>query len=159
MSDFSFLDLTGFKARTLMPGTDVDAVETAASGWILQQLVDNSALIRARLDKRYGPWVAPYPIAILRWLEQLVTLLVYVKRGVNPSDEQFQLIAKRADQADAEIKEAANSETGLFDLPLIQGGASGVVNGGPQVYAEQSPYTGFDLQRADAVQEDSNVRR
>lgn len=147
MADFTFLDLDGFKKRTIMPAADVDAIESAEPGWILQQLADGSAAMITRLDKRYGPWLEPYPIAILRWLTVLVTARCYYKRGVNPSDEQFELIKEETAEAKAELKEAADSEIGLFELPLRQDTVdAGIVKGGPFVHAEASPYEWVDQQ-------------
>lgn len=147
MADFAFLDFNGFRARTLMPPEDVDAVEAAHAGWILQQLVDGSAYLRSRLDKRYGPWEAPYPNACGRWLAAMVTVRAYMKRGVNPSDAQFELIKADADLAVAEVKEAADSSTGLFDLPLRQDSdASGIARGTPLSHSEAGPYEWTDLQ-------------
>ena len=144
----AYLDLNGFKARTLMPAAEVDSIESFAAGWILQQLTDGSAYLDTRLAKRYeAPFTSPYPIAILKWLTQLVTVRVYFKRGVNPSDEQFALVQKDAETAEAEIKEAADSDAGLFDLPLRSDtNASGIVKGGPFSYSEQSPWTWTDVQ-------------
>lgn len=152
MSSFTFLDLAGFRARTIMPSPDVDQLEAQEPGWILLQLIDRSDFIVARLTRRYGPWVAPYPFTVLRWLEALVTADVYLKRGGNPSDAQFlNLTETRPAKAEAEILAAANSETGLTELPIRSDStASGVTKGGPLVYSEASPYTWTDVQ-AEAV--------
>jgi hypothetical protein len=132
-----------------MPAADVDAIESAEPGWILQQLADGSAAMITRLDKRYGPWVLPYPVAILRWLTVLVTVRCYYKRGVNPSDAQFELVKDEAAEAKAELKEAADSEVGLFELPRRQDTTdAGIVKGGPFVHAEASPYEWADEQIA-----------
>jgi hypothetical protein len=147
MPDFSFLDRDGFKARTIMPATDVDAIDDAEDGWIDQQLVDGSAWLLSRLDKRYGPFVAPYPIAVLRWLTVLVTVRCYFKRGVNPSDGIFELIKEEAAEAKAEVKEAADGDGGLFELPLrANTTAEGITQGGPFSYSEASPYDWVDRQ-------------
>jgi hypothetical protein len=147
MPDFSFLDLVGFKARTIMPAADVDAIEASEPGWILQQLADGSAAMITRLSKRYGPFVLPYPVAVLRWLTILVTVRCYYKRGVNPSDEQFELVKAEADEAKAELKEAADSDIGLFELPLRQDTtADGIAKGGPFGYSEAGPYDWIDRQ-------------
>jgi hypothetical protein len=75
-----------------------------------------------------------------------VTPHAYLKRGCNPSDAQLVELFKDAEKAEAEIKEAADSETGLFDLPL-QSGASAISKGGPLSYSETSPYVWSTLQR------------
>jgi guanyl-specific ribonuclease Sa len=82
------------------------------------------------------------------WLATLVTPLVYRKRGIDPTDEQIVAADAAAQTARDEIKEAADSETGLFELPLrADTSASGVDRGGPFGYAEASPYTWLDVQR------------
>lgn len=135
-----------------MPAADVDRVEAAFPGWIAQQLADHTAYIDTRLRKRYAaPFLVPYPIAALKWLTQLVTIRVYFKRGINPDDAQFPLIQKDADTAEAEVTEAANSEIGLFDLPLrADTTATGVSKGGPFGSSDASPYSWID-QQAEAV--------
>jgi len=124
------------------------------------------AYLEARLRKRYD---IPFdkdgrvvPEAVLRWLEALVTRACYGRRGFNPTSEQdAEIILTRATTAEAEIKEASDSETGLFDLPLSQGAVpdvSGVTQAFPLSYSEQSPYVAFDRQVCDGQQEDSQGR-
>jgi hypothetical protein len=142
-----------------MASADVDALEIIEPGWILQQISDASAEIDARLAKRYA---VPFsnsspPLAILRWLTAIVTPLCYFKRGVNPSDAQFAQILKAAERAEAAIKEAADSNTGLYELPLrADSAAGGITRGFPRGYSEASPYVGFTIQRAAAWEEDSS---
>lgn len=145
----AYLDLDGFKARTVMPDVDVDGVEDVAPGWILQQLRSKSALINARLEKRYAtPFKDPPPEVVCDWLTRLVTPLVYMKRGVNPADAQFAMVGEDAKTAIAELTEAADSEGGKFDLPLrADTTVRGVVNGGPYGYSEASPYDWTDAQQ------------
>ncbi len=142
-----------------MPGADVDALEQGEPGFLDETIADELAHIESRLTKRY---VTPFsevspPRAVLRWLTRIVTLKAYEKRGFNPTSAQDQLIVDAATKAEADIIEAANSETGLFDLPLRQDapGASGVSKGGPFGYSEQSPYVSSSKQRHAARDEDS----
>jgi len=59
------------------------------------------------------------------------------------------LAKEQHDIAVAELKEAADSKDGLFDLPLrADTTATGVSKGGPRGYSEASPYTNLDRQRA-----------
>jgi hypothetical protein len=145
----AYLDLAGFRARTTMPGGDVDRLEAASPGWILQKLISNSAEIDARLAKRFDvPFSVPYPEIVQDWLERIVTPRVYVKRGVNPSDEQFQMLQADAEAVWKAIAEAADSNIGLYDLPLRQDtSTTGIARGTPQVYAEPSPYDWTSVQR------------
>ena len=143
-----YLDLPGFRGLTIMPSGDVDLLEATVPGWISIQLVHASRWIDSRLAKRYeAPFASPFPEAVGAWLARIVTLRAFLKRGVNPTDAQFVEIKADADQAVAEIKEAADSEDGLFDLPLrADTSSSGISRGGPRVYSEASPYVWTDLQ-------------
>jgi hypothetical protein len=149
----AYLTLAQFRLRTVMPGGDVDAIEAAAPGFLLQLLEDETEWLKARLRKRYAveSFDASPPAIVLRWLVKMVTPQAYEKRGWNPSSEQDKAILDAGDAARAEVKEAADSEVGLFDLPLRQDAAgSGISKGGPFGYAEASPYTWTDRQ-AEAV--------
>lgn len=149
----AYLDLDAFKARTIMPATDVTDLESIAAGWVLMQLEQVSRWIDARLRKRYAaPFdVATCPEIVKSWLTRLVTLRAYLRRGVDATDQQFELI--RADAATAldEIKEAANAVDGLFDLPLKDSNPeTGITLGAPFGYSEPDVYTWVDVQ-AEAV--------
>ncbi len=149
---FAYLDVSGFKTRTIMPSGDVDAVETDTPGYTASQLSEWTSRMNSVLRKRYDvPFASPYPEVVLGWLQRLVTPRVYLKRGVNPSDAQFGEVLQDAKDAWAEIKEAADSEKGLFDLPLKEATeSSAVTQGGPFSYSEPGPYDWIDVQR-DAV--------
>ena len=154
----AYLTLAEFKGLTIMPSADVDEVETAQAGWIASQLDLWSRYIDARLRKRYeAPFSAPYPLTVTMWLTHLVTTEVYLKRGVDPNDAQWEIVTQRAEQAKAELEEAADSEKGKFDLPLRSDTTNtGITQGTPAVYSEASPYVAFDGQRDTATDEDMN---
>jgi len=147
----AILTLSNFRANTVMPVQDVDIVEASEPGYIEARGRHHEARINARLWKRYAvPFDSTSPPAtVLGWLVDLVTLDAYRKRGFNPSSAQDQTIIDDATRATAEVTEAANSETGLFELPLRENapGVEGVSRGGPFGYAEASPYTWMDRQR------------
>jgi hypothetical protein len=146
----AYLNLLEFKARTLMPSTDVDDLEAIAAGWVLAQLEQCSRWIDSRLRKRYdAPFdVATCPEIVKSWLTRLVTLRAYLRRGVDATDAQFDLIRADAESAAEEIKEAANAVDGLFDLPLKDSDkATGITLGAPFGYAEADFYTWVDVQR------------
>jgi hypothetical protein len=116
-------------------------------------LADEQAYIEDRLRKRYAiPFEAPVPPIVVRWLVRMVTATAYDRRGWNPSGLENERISKAADDARAELKEAADSKDGLFDLPVRADhpASSGVVMGGPLSYSETSPYVWADYQRRDA---------
>ena len=147
----TYLDVAGFRARTGMPMADVDLVEQQEPGYIYGRLVAGSAKINAQLEKRYpAPFVEPVPEVVLDWLTDIVTIQVYLKRGVNPSDAQFQVFLDASNTAKEEIAKAANSQTGLFELPLVTNAGSAISQGGPLGYSEASPYEWTDRQ-AEAI--------
>ncbi len=152
-----YLDLTSFKALTIMPADHADAIQLVAPGWIDSQLVYWSGWIDSRLRKRYAaPFESPYPEAVTGWLARLVTVRAYLKRGVDPNDPQFEEIRADAERAMTEIKEAADGDVGLFDLPLrADTTAAGISKGGPLGYSEASPYVWTDEQAATGRAEDS----
>ncbi len=156
----AYLNLVAFRLRTLMPQVDIDSVEAETPGFTAARLATWSAKIDTRLRKRYAvPFSAlePYPEAVLEWLTKIVTFELYLKRGVDPADQSIALYRTDKEQAEAELKEAADSKEGLFDLPLNDTrDATAISKGGPLSYTETSPYVGFDLQRTNGRNEDSN---
>lgn len=154
-----YLTVQGFKDLAIIPSQYVDDIEVEQPGWTLKQLGYWSAVIDGRLRKRYA---VPFdndspPVAIAGWLARIVTLEAYLRRGINATDEQVATIKERATDAHAEIKEAANSETGLFELPLRADSPTGqgVSRGGPMAYTEASAYRWTTVQQAAAGLEDS----
>lgn len=154
----AYLNLESFKSLSVMPTEGLDRIEVITPGWVDAQLEYWSAQIDARLAKRYAtPFASPYPIAVLGWLSRIVTIRCYLKRGVDPNDLQFAEIKADADAAWTEIKEAADSNTGLFDLPLrADTTTSGIAKGGTYSYTEASPYVWTDAQGDQGRSEDTN---
>jgi hypothetical protein len=160
-----YLVVAGFKSRSIVPSSDVDDIETLESGWTDQSLASWSDEINARLQKRYavpfgtaGTPRTDVPPTILRWLVALTTRDVYFKRGSNPASAQdAEAIRGMAERAEAELSEAANSETGLFELPLKASAAgSAITRGGPLALTETSPYVWTDRQVDVGRDEDAN---
>lgn len=142
-----------------MPDADVDRLQTQYPGFVAQKIVSIQARIEARLRKRYAiPFGSPAPEVAIEWLVALVTLALYQRRGWNPSSAENALIVDAAKLAGEEIKEAADSESGLFDLPLRADAptTTGIAVGGPFVYSEASPYVWTTVQGDAAASEDSN---
>lgn len=154
----AYLTLAQWRLKTQMPASAVDALEAEASGYIDEQLEDESRWIDARLAKRYAvPFVVPVPTAVTRWLARIVTESAYLRRGYNPDDQQAARFKELADEARAEIKEAADSEKGLFELPLREDTtAGGISKGAPMGYSEASPFVFMDRQVATGRDEDRN---
>lgn len=138
----AYLTIARFKLLSTIPSVFVDTVETTDPGYTDAQLSYWSDWIDSHLRKRYAaPFASPVPGAVEGWLARIVTPRVWTKRGVDPTDAQYQEVKGEDLEARAEIDRAANSETGLFDLPLRANTTdSGIVKGFPASYSEQSPY-------------------
>lgn len=153
-----YLDYSGFEGLSALPREYLCELNELHPGWIEQQINYWSRWLDARLRKRYDtPFPAfdavptPTPIEVQGWVARMVSWWVLVKRGVDPNDAQASLIKEDADRAMAEVLEASNGETGMFDLPTSEtSDASLVSRGGPMTYAEASPYVYRDVQ-AEAV--------
>jgi len=154
----SYLTVPEFRVRTVMSNASVDELEVREPGFLDAALSDWSAWIDARLSKRYAaPFTAPYPIVIRKWLDHLVTPEAYTKLGWSPSSVSDQAIVERATRARDEIKEAADSKDGLFELPLRSDTtATGVSKGGPLACSEASPYAWMSKQAATGRSEDGS---
>ena len=88
----------------------------------------------------------PVPETILRWVTTLVTHDVLRRHGVNTLDPLMAGLVEEVKVVQSEIEEAANSQTGLFDLPVSEDEQSAIGTGGPLAYSEQSPYRWTELQ-------------
>mgnify|MGYP006346647153 CR=1 FL=1 len=153
----AWLTLSEFKLRSVMPPEDVDRLDDQYPGFLAQTIASEQARIESRLRKRYAiPFALPFPETAIGWLVAAVTLAAYQRRGWNPSSEENQLIVKADETARAELKEAADSNEGLYDLPLRENAVegSGIAKGGPYGYSEASPYVWTDCQRTTAWDED-----
>ena len=152
----SYLVLAEYKNYSVLPSVDIDYVETNQTGWIDRKLRAVSRSVDARLRKRYSvPFSSPYPDAVCDWVARLMDPLLLKKRGVDATDEQFISIADDANAALEEIKEAANAEDGLFDLPAVDtADGTAISKGGPLAYSETSPYVWMDLEEETGRQED-----
>lgn len=154
----AYLTKDAFAALTLLPAEYISALEGIVPGWVDGQLAYWSGWIDSRLRKRYAvPFSEPYPESVTGWLARIVTVRCWLKRGVDPTDEQFLEVKADHDRAIEEIKEAADALDGLFELPLrADTTASGVSKGGPFSYTEASPYVWTDVQVDAGRAEDSN---
>ena len=157
----TYLDLDGFKGLTLMPEVFVLHVEKDTPGWITTQLEYWARWIDSRLRKRYAsPFAAfdaapPTPASVQGWLARIVTVRVWLKRGIDTDDLQYSTIAADAVTAMAEVLEAADSDEGWFDLPLRTDEDGSAINRGhPRSYSEQSPFVFTDDQREIGRNED-----
>jgi len=154
----AYLTVERFKLLSSIPSSYIDTIEKATPGWTLAQIEAESAWLDSRLSKRYdAPFASPPPVIVERWITKIVTREAYKKRGYDPTDKQGQLYEQDRTEAMAEIKEAADSVDGLFELPKrADTTESGVERGFPQVYSETSPYAFTDVQGDVGHNEDAN---
>lgn len=133
-----------------MPAEDIDALETLYPGLHDATATAVSGMFDARLQKRYAaPFQSPYPDVLKFKVAHVVVYRLWLKRGYNPSSAQDAAIRQDNDDAEAWLREAADSKDGLVELPAKQGtplGASAVDSGGPLGYSEASPYAWMDRQ-------------
>lgn len=141
-----------------MPAEDIAALETLYPGIVAATSTYVSALFDAKLAKRYGaPFNTPYPFALVYNVARVVAYRLWLKRGYNPNGQLDVQIKADADEALAWLAEAANSATGLVELPITNGalnGASAITQGAPLAYTEASPYVWTDKQRETGRAED-----
>lgn len=156
----AYLTKAEFINITIMPVEFINAIEAKSPGFVDKQLEIYSALIDSRLVKRYGvPFQAPYPLMVTLWLTRIVTHQLWLRRGSDPNDEQYQDVKAAALSSYDELKEAADAQNGLFDLPLrADTNLSGVDRIGPFGYSEQSPYVWATRQATTGRDEDRNGR-
>lgn len=156
----TYITTDEFKLRTLLPANVLTQIEQVTPGWLAAQIDAVGHGIDARLSKRYvTPFRTPYPDILKSWIINIVSLNAWLKRGMVATDESFGEYKAMHDRALEEIREAANSETGLFDLPVDAtqpGGASAIERANPRCYSEASPYVWGDVQRERGRSEDGS---
>jgi hypothetical protein len=159
----AYLTLATYRDLSLAPPALINRCETDHPGWVLGQLEFWSAWLDSRLKKRYAaPFAAPpnTPPVVLGWLVRILDAELYLKIGINPRDEQAAtVVQERAADAKAEVKEAADSKEGLFELPLRADtpAATDITRAGPLGYTEQSPYSWTIVQRDAAADEGQGI--
>lgn len=143
-----YLSVSDFRTRTIIASAQVDVLEQAKPGFLAAKLDQRARWIEARLRKRYAvPFAAPIPVAVVGWLVAMVTKDALLALGTNAPDEQVQEIFKANDTAEAEIKEAADEQNGLFDLPLRDDKPeSAIVEASPLASSQVSPFDWIDVE-------------
>lgn len=153
MAAGDYTDLAHIKANGALTPVAVDQLVTD-TGALDGIIAGRSAYINSRLFKRYAvPFADPVPEAVRQWCCDLVVERALTRRGANPDSDLLDAAIRAADTARAELKEAAEAENGLFDIPLrLSPTVSGISQGTPLSYSEPSPYDWIDAQ-AEALRE------
>jgi hypothetical protein len=139
----SYLTLAAYRSITTLDGSIVDLC--AAKGKDVQRWLDlESAHIRSRLVKRYAiDWTEvtnqPVPDKIIQWLILLVDIPVCKCTGATPEGRVDDWAREDQARVNDELKEAADAENGLFELPLRETGASAIHIGVPHVVERLTP--------------------
>lgn len=144
------LSLAAYKSITTIEASYVDLCAT--KGKDVQTWLDiHWSHIKARLVKRYA--VASdfnngsTPGKIKEWLVILTDIDVWKCVGGQPKGRVDGWADEDRLRVEEELKEAANAETGLFELPLLDTdalGASAINKGGPYASLFVSPFDYFD---------------
>jgi phage gp36-like protein len=147
----SYVTIERFKLLTVLTAQTVDE-------WVRKHTIESfdatveseSAYVDSRLAKRYAiPFKFPYSDVVVRWTCDLVSERMLDRRGANPQDNDLrERITARAEKVREELKEAADSKDGLFDLPVRDDtSTSGIVTSDTLAVSEASPYSWVDTQR------------
>lgn len=147
----NYVTMQDVKDLGSMAPEDVDALEALYPGIVVRIATAVSGLFDARLAKRYAaPFIEPFPNALVFNVSRMVAWRLWIRRGFNPSSPIDTLLEKENLDAEAWLKEAADGDKGLVELPARQatpGEATAVNVGGPLGYSEPSPYQWLDVQR------------
>ncbi len=143
-----------------MPAEDIDQLEVQYPGITGRLVVAVSSMFDAKLRKRYATPFTDVPQVVKLMVAQVVCFRLWMKRGYNPSGQLDAAIAKDSTDALAWLDSAADSQTGLIELPLREdaaglGARGGVAAGGPLGSSQASPYAWTSDQRRDGGAEDS----
>ena len=154
-----YATLSDVQQLASMPAADVAALEAAETGIVDAISTAISGFFDSKLIKRYAaPFETPYPPALVFAVARVVAYRLWLRRGYNPTGELDAAIRQDYDDAIEWLNEAANSETGLIELPKKDAalGGSHVGAGAPLSYHEASPYTWADEQYTDGILEDQS---
>lgn len=120
MADLSYIDLGSYCE---LPDAHIAG---AGSAFVNTQISLCRATIYDQLRRQYdiGAMVTTEPLIVKKWIATMVAPSIYVKRGVDPTDLQFQEYVRKATNAEKAVADAANAEKGLYDLPMLDGSAA-----------------------------------
>jgi hypothetical protein len=120
MADLSYTDLGDY--CEIPDAYIAEAGQTYVNTQI--SLLRSSIYDRLRRQYDVSAMVATEPLTVKKWIAALVLPKLYRKRGVDPTDLQFQEFVKAAEYTDKQVDLAANARDGLYDLPLADGTAA-----------------------------------
>lgn len=142
-----YLLVPQYAVLTLLPSIRIEDLQTTygpqvpgGPTWLDNTLIAYSDTIDIRLRKRYvAPFLPPYNPQLQLWLRRLVDPVAYQKLGIDASDKQIDTLIEDAKAVLLELKEAADAQNGLYDLPLRADapGESGIVS--PKILSRSDP--------------------
>ncbi len=148
-------------ARIMLPA-EIDRIEQQSPGIVNGTIEQVSLEFNSLLHKRYAAPFENYPSPECPGAVSSNVAWVTIERlwntyGASPTNsDKSTRIQAMADQARAWLREAADSEKGLVELPIREDSSASAVNqGGPLVSSQQSPYAWTDDQAEIGRQEDS----
>lgn len=145
----AYLTLDEYRGLSLLPSAAIDDLDAQSPDWIANTIAAQSSVIDARLAKRYlVPFSDPCPAKVKEWLVRLLDARSYLKLGVDANDQQIEWIHADVAEVFKEMQEAADSQTGLWQLPLIQGqpGSNGIISPKVLSFSQASPYSWIKTQ-------------
>lgn len=156
----AYLTIATLKTSSIVADEWIDEVEDRYPGFIDQQIKLTSGWMDGRLRKRYpNAFVAPYADQIVQWCAAIIADKVMRKRGIDETDRQAEQYVDDRKRAEDEIKEAADGDKGLWDIPLRSDTeATGIAEPMPMSSSQASPYVWQDEQVCEAWYEDRNGR-
>lgn len=149
-----YLTDQGYRARTDIPPSWVDEIESESPGWLTNKLEMLSARIDASLGAAYPtPFAEPSPAILLHWLTVLTDWSVLKRRGADSTTADYESYRTDATAVYADLSEAARS-TGAFALPTTLN-ASGATKRGIRSHSVSNPY---EMRREHAATARSETR-
>lgn len=148
----AYIDIGYVRENGILDPVDIDAFEALYPGRIDKLCATWSRMADSVLAKRYAtPFALPVPEALKLAVCRLVTVQIAKQRGPVPGAD-WSLFEKEEAAANTYLRETADAEKGLVELPLreLVADAEGVSKGGPYGYSESDPYEWMDRQ-AEAV--------
>lgn len=144
----TYLALATYKQRTTIDASVVQLCENKGKdvSWWLESA---SAQINTRLTKRYAvDFTSPGPVPdqIIFWLIRLVNIDVWECAGGLPEGREDGWADAARKQVYEELKEAADAENGLYELPLRNTdtlGSSAVNKGASFVHEDATVHHAF----------------